>query len=213
MTHTNTRQTTALLGDELAPAEPSTPGRDSSISRLPLASRDELPEPLRKQLDQLESQLGYLPNWAAASALGGEASYHLNALLLTLLGRKGELSAEDRDFLALVSSAANGCSYCRLNHIQSYARAVHDHALATRIGLDYREVPELDERRRALADFARKVSVDVHSVSDDDYAELRFHGLSDKQIFEALLIVTAFAAGNRLTVALNVIPDTQFFEN
>src|SRR5699024_5355245 len=85
MTHTNTRQTTALLGDELAPAEPSTPGRDSSISRLPLASRDELPEPLRKQLDQLESQLGYLPNWAAASALGGEASYHLNALLLTLL--------------------------------------------------------------------------------------------------------------------------------
>lgn len=213
MTRPDTSHGTTLLIDEPAPATAGDAGRGTPISRLPLAPRDALPGPLRKQLDQLESQLGHLPNWAAALALGGEASYHLNALLLTLLGRKGELSAEDRDFLALVASAVNECSYCRLNHIQSYARAVHDHALATRIGLDYREVPELDARRRALADFTRKVSVDVHSVSDEDYAGLRAHGLTDAQIFEALLVITAFAAANRLTVALNVTPDQQFFEN
>jgi uncharacterized peroxidase-related enzyme len=185
----------------------------SEISRLPLAEREDLPDALGEQLDALASQLGYLPNWAAASALAGEHAQHLNTLLLGLLGRKGALSQEDRDFLALVSSSANGCSYCRLNHIQSYGRAIHDHALATRIGLDDREVPELDDRRRALADFARTVSLDVHALGDDGIERLRAQGLSSEQIIEALFVVIAFAAGNRLTIALNVLPDAQFFED
>jgi len=123
------------------------------------------------------------------------------------------LSYEDRDFLALVSSAVNGCSYCRLNHIQSYGRAVKDHALATRIGLDYREVFELNDRQRALAEFAETVSLDVHNITDADYVKLRSHGLDNQQIFEPLLVVTAFAAGNRLSIALDILPDQQFFDN
>jgi uncharacterized peroxidase-related enzyme len=212
MTETAAQQTRTSTTDDPEDAR-SARAQDSPFSRLPLPHEHELPAALRQQLDGLESQLGYLPNWAAATALGGEPAQHLNTLLLSLLGRKGELSYQDRDFLALVSSAANGCSYCRLNHIQSFGRAIGDHALATRIGLDYREVAELDDRRRALADFARKVSLDVHSVSDADYADLRRHGLSSKQIIEALLVVTAFAAGNRLTVALNVLPDDEFFDD
>lgn len=189
------------------------PGNEAPISRLRLAERDSLADPLKGQLDQLEAQLGYLPNWAAAGALGGKSAYHFNSLLLSLLAPKGALPYEDRDFLALVSSAANGCSYCRLNHIQSYGRTVKDRALATRVALDYREVPELTPRQRALAEFAEKVSLDVHSITNSDYDNLRAHDLSEEQIAEALLVVVAFAAGNRLTVALNVIPDQQFFED
>ena len=195
-----------LTGDE-------TPRRDNPISRLPVPDREHLPEALQNQLRQLESQLGYLPNWAAAGAIGGESAFHLNSFLLSLLGTKGNLSYRDRDFLALVTSAVNGCSYCRLNHIQSYGRTVHDHSLATRIGLDHREVSELDARERALAEFAEKVSIDARSVTDRDYAELRSHGLSNEQIAEALYVVIAFAAGNRLTIALGVLPDEQFFES
>lgn len=213
MTDTDIQPSTTRTIDEIDALAEAGAARDNPVSRLPLASREHLPEALHQQLSQLESQLGYLPNWAAALALGGEATYHLNALLLTLLGRKGALSAADRDFLALVSSAVNGCTYCRLNHIQSYGRAVHDHALATRIGLDHREVPELDARRRALADFAHKVSLDVHNVDESDYSGLRSQGLDDEQIFEALLVITTFAAANRLTIALNVLPDEQFFES
>lgn len=198
---------------ETIPTTIESPKRDNAVSRLPLPERETLPEALQSQLNQLESQLGYLPNLAAAGALAGEPAYHLNSFLLSLLGTKGTLSYEERDFLALVTSAVNGCSYCRLNHIQSYGRTVHDQALATRIGLDYREVSELDPRKRALAEFAQKVSEDVHSVTDSDYAELREHGLNDRQIAEALYVVIAFAAGNRLTVALGVLPDQQFFDN
>lgn len=210
MTTTTTQEQTATTVRDSAAS--STAEQRSAISRLPLARHEDLPTALREQLDGLESQLGYLPNWAAASALAGEHAQHLNTLLLGLLGRKGALSQEDRDFLALVSSAANGCSYCRLNHIQSYGRAIHDHALATRIGLDDREVAELDDRRRALADFARTVSLDVHALGDADIEGLRAQGLSSEQIIEALFVVIAFAAGNRLTVALNVLPDAQFFD-
>lgn len=186
---------------------------DVRFSRLPVPDRAALPPKLRAQFDALEKQLGYLPNWASSWGLGGENTVRLIEYLLPLLDpSRGELSYADRELLATVTSAENGCSYCRLNHTKSLTEALGDKILATRIGLDYREVPELTDKQRALAEFASKVALHTHEVTDADYQRLQELDYTPAQIFEALLVITVFAAANRLTVALNVIPDRQFFE-
>ena len=111
-----------------------------------------------------------------------------------------------------MSSAENGCSYCRLNHAVSLGEALGDKKLGTRIAVDYREVRELTPRQRVLADFAATLSARPNEFSDDDLDRLRNLGLDDAAIYEAIEVVAAFAAANRFSIALQVRPDDQFFD-
>jgi uncharacterized peroxidase-related enzyme len=184
----------------------------SSISRLHVPELDELPAKLRRQIDAITAQLGYTPNWIRAFALGGAHTARLNEWLLALLDpNQGLLPYEDRDLLATVTSAENGCSYCRLNHAVTLGDALGDRKLGTRIAIDYREVRELTSRQRTLADFASKVAKHPNDVTDADLDGLRELGLGDEEIFEALNVIAVFSAANRLSIVLQVTPDDQFF--
>lgn len=123
----------------------------------------------------------------------------------------GLLPYVDREILATVSSAENGCSYCRLNHAQSLGSAIGDRRLGTRVAIDYREVRELSAKHRVLAEFASKLSLHPNEIDDADIERLRDLGLSDAEIFEAVHVVSAFAAANRFSIFLQVTPDDQFF--
>lgn len=183
-----------------------------SISRLRVPEIDELPSGLQRQIADLTRQLGYTPNWIRALAIGGAHTERFNNYLLALLDpNAGLLPYADRELLATVTSAENGCSYCRLNHAGSLGHALGDRRLGTRIALDYREVRELDDRQRALAAFAGKLALHPGEFSDADIESLRELGLSDEQIFEAVHVVSSFAAANRFTIFLQVTPDDQFF--
>jgi uncharacterized peroxidase-related enzyme len=185
----------------------------AEISRLRVPELDELPAPLRRQLEALERQLGFLPNWARAFALGGDHAARFNTYILGLLDPdNGALPYVDREVIATVTSAENGCSYCRLNHGQALGQALGDRKLGTRVAIDYREVRELSPRHRTLAVFASKLALHPGEVTDADIAALRDLGLDDTQIFEAVHLVGAFAAANRFSIFLQVRPDDQFFE-
>lgn len=184
----------------------------ASISRLTVPEVDALPQALQDQIASLERQLGYVPNWIRAFALGGAHTARFNTYLLALLDpNSGALPYVDREILATVSSAENGCSYCRLNHAGSLGDAIGDNKIGTRVAVDYREVRELSARHRTLADFAAKLSVEPGEVDDADIDTLRALGLNDEEIFEAVHVVSAFAAANRFSIFLQVTPDDQFF--
>ncbi|MGW0036361.1 peroxidase-related enzyme [Gordonia sp. NPDC003376] len=184
----------------------------TAISRLEVPEIDELPDRLQEQIRSLERQLGYIPNWARAFALGGAHAARFNDYLLALLDpNSGLLPYVDREILATVTSAENGCSYCRLNHAGSLGDALGDRKLGTRVAIDFREVRELGERHRTLARFAAKLALHPGEVDDSDIGSLRDLGLDDKQIYEAVHVVSAFAAANRFSIFLQVTPDDQFF--
>lgn len=184
------------------------------VSRLQVLDRDDANPRLQRQMKNLESALGYVPNWVKSWTIGHGHAARLIDYLLALLDTGGEnsLPYADRELLAAVTSTANGCSYCRLNHIASLGAVLGDRNLATRVTLDYRDVDELDQRQRALADFAVAPSGDAHGVDGADFDRLRSFGLSDEQIFEAMMVITVFCAANRLTISMNVRPDDEFFE-
>ncbi|WP_461666263.1 peroxidase-related enzyme [Gordonia sputi] len=186
---------------------------ETQISRLTVPEIDDLPDDLQRQIRSIERQLGYIPNWVRAFALGGGHAARFNEYILGLLDpNAGLLPYADRELIATVSSAENGCSYCRLNHAVSLGDALGDKKLGTRIAVDYREVRELTARQRTLADFAATLSVRPGEVSDDDLNKLRDLGLDDAAIYEAIQVVAAFAAANRFSIALQVRPDDQFFD-
>jgi uncharacterized peroxidase-related enzyme len=184
----------------------------AGISRLHVPALDDLPTELAAQLESLERALGYIPNWARAFGLGGAHAARFNTYLLALLDPKsGALPYVDREILATVASAENGCSYCRLNHAGSLGDALGDRKLGTRVAIDFREVRELSERHRTLARFSSKLSLHPREVDDADIELLRELGLDDQQIYEAVHVVAAFAAANRFSIFLQVAPDDQFF--
>lgn len=184
----------------------------TSISRLPVPEIEDLPPSLRRQIESITTQLGYTPNWIRAIAIGGEHTARFNEYLLPMLDpSRGLLPYADREILATVTSAENGCSYCRLNHAGSLGEALGDKKLGTRVAIDYREVRELSPRHRTLADFAAKLTAHPGEVADEDIESLRELGLSDEQIYEAVQVVAVFAAANRFTIFLQVTPDDQFF--
>jgi uncharacterized peroxidase-related enzyme len=183
-----------------------------TISRLRVPQIDELPAALQSQIASLTATLGYTPNWVRAFALGGAHTARFNDYLLALLDpNQGLLPYVDREILATVTSAENGCSYCRLNHAGSLGDALGDRRLGTRVAIDFREVRELSPRHRVLAEFASTLALHPTEVEDADIAALRELGLDDDQIYEAVQVVAAFAAANRFSIFLQVTPDDQFF--
>lgn len=185
---------------------------EHTISRLHVPDTDTLPAGLQRQISAITEQLGYTPNWIRAFAVGGKNIQRFNEYLLPLLDpNQGVLPYVDREILATVTSAENGCSYCRLNHAGSLGSALEDPKLGTRVAIDYREVPELSDRHKTLARFASKLALHPTEVQDADIEELRALGLSDEAIFEAVQVVSVFAAANRFSIFLHVTPDDQFF--
>jgi uncharacterized peroxidase-related enzyme len=95
--------------------------------------------------------------------------------------------------------------------VHALGEVLGDHWLAARIGIDHREVAELSEREHALASLALKITRTPRDVSESELDQLRALGLSDETIFEAIQVAAIINATNRITLALNVLPDRAIF--
>jgi len=97
-------------------------------------------------------------------------------------------------------------SYCCLAHCKVLAEQFYD----------YETVPMLpdglDDADRAIMAFAEQVVVAATSITEDDVAELRAHGLSDEEIFDVVLAATARCFFSKTLDALGVQPDAAYAE-
>lgn len=152
----------------------------------------------KELLDAVKAKLGLVPNITRAMA-------NSPAVLEGYLGlsgalSKGDLSAKNREQIALAVGQANQCDYCLAAHT----------AVGKMVGLtpdqilDSRRGTAIDPKADALIRFARKVVDDRGHVSDDDMAAVRAAGLDDAAIAE----VVANVALNIFTNYFNHVADT-----
>lgn len=188
----------------------------AAVSRLHVPSSEELTDRTRRLFEATERTGGFVPNWLRAFALGGADNDRLNAYLFPLLegsdGRRSTLTTREREIIATVVSVENRCPYCHTLHIDGLARHLGDHHLATRIGLDHREVDELTEREHALAELATTITRAPREVTREHLDHLRDLGLDDAGIYEAIQIASVINATNRISIALAVLPDPETFD-
>lgn len=145
-------------------------------------------------LAAVKSKLGMVPNMMRTLA-NAPAALEGYLGLSGALGH-GQLSARDRERIALAISQANGCDYCLAAHstLGRMAGLTAEHIRDSRLGT------AVEAKADAIVRFARKVLDTRGRVSDGDLAIAREHGLSEGEITEIIA-----------HVALNVL--TNYFNN
>ncbi|MEX3921172.1 MULTISPECIES: peroxidase-related enzyme [Paraburkholderia] len=181
------------------------------VSRLGLPEESGLPPHAAELFERFRRQYGFVPNWLAALAVNPDTASRLVAFYEHLFDpHRSRLTAAERELIAVVTSAANTCSYCVFNHTQSLATALGDTVRAQRIAQGWHHV-RLDPKEAALAGIAEQLTREPGLVDDSALQRLHDLGFTREAVVEILEISAFFNYANRLTIALNVVPDDQFF--
>jgi uncharacterized peroxidase-related enzyme len=194
-------------------AEPRAALAPARISRLAVPDVDALNnDAVRGFFAHQQREEGLTSNWFRALSLNEDDLGRLNAYLLPLLGtdNRGGLTSREREVIATVVSGENRCAYCHTNHANKLGKVAGDWSFGQRVAIDHRQVAELTERERALADLAVAVNSDPQSIGDSDLDLLRGLGLDDHLILEAISIAAFIGATNRIGIALAVPPNPEY---
>ena len=111
--------------------------------------------------------------------------------------------------IAVAVSSANRCYYCLVAHGRAVRHLSDDPELGEMIGMNYR-VAELNKRHRALLDFAWKLTIAPHDISENDRQQLRDAGFSDQDIFDICDVAAFFNYTNRMAHGLDMMPNREY---
>jgi uncharacterized peroxidase-related enzyme len=129
------------------------------------------------------------------------------ALFTEVMYAEGGLDRAERELATAAVSMVNGCVYCTSVHARRFVELTDDRATMLRILEEGLEAP-LDARRRAIVDFAVRMTATPMQVSATDLAPLRAAGLDDLEVLDLIHAIAMFANANRLMQSLgrSVLP-------
>lgn len=140
-----------------------------------------------EHLPGISGLLDYAPDTAAPLCDLAEA----------LLRAPSTLTSGEREIIASSVSWWNQCEYCHNSH--GAAAAAHlerDVDLVYDIRAGLVETP-VSDKLRALLEIARKVQQGGKAVAEEDIANARAQGATDREIHDTVLIAAAFCMYNR----------------
>ncbi|MGE0750340.1 MAG: peroxidase-related enzyme [Variibacter sp.] len=126
-----------------------------------------------------------------------ERSPLYNAIMFAPKG----LPRADRELGAVVASRINGCAYCASVHAKRFVDLSKEADVMTRLHAHGVEA-KFDPRRRAIVDYAAKLTRDPASIGPADLAPLRAQGLTDLEVLDLTHAVAMFGWANRLMQSL-----------
>jgi len=140
--------------------------------------------------DRARRRYGWVPNTVRVMARGSAAA----ELYLTAgeVNSGGTLSAVERELVAVLVAARNGCTYCRTAHALA--------AAALGVGPDgiagAGTATSTDERTAVVLTFAATVLAQAGRLSDADVARARDEGLDDAAMLDIVAVIAENVLGN-----------------
>jgi len=178
------------------------------MSRIKVIPYDQATGRLKEIYDELITKRGKLADVHTIQSLHPESIAKHIDLYLEIMFSKSELSRAEREMMAVVVSAANGCEYCQVHHAEALLNYWHDENKVALLRKDYTKV-ELKEKELLLCDFARTLTLNPASLKEIDSTEsLRKSGFSDNAILDATLVIAYFNFVNRIVLSLGVELET-----
>jgi uncharacterized peroxidase-related enzyme len=168
-----------------------------------------LDEDLRKLFGKAREKLGFTPNVFLTYTVRPEHFRRWFAYLRELMQGESELSKAEREMIAVVVSSENQCLYCMVSHGADLRLALEDEILTDRITLDFRRAG-LNERTRAMLDYAVKITRRPVECSEADIERLRSLSFSDQAIFDIAEVAAMFNFTNRLASATGMLPNREY---
>lgn len=182
---------------------------DLDVSWYPVPDDADLPEDLTKLFTKAQSAIGFVPNVFRAMSFRPDHMRAWFSHFKQLHVPSENLSAADREMIAVVVSMANGCLYCLVAHGAALREALGDPVAADRITLDWRRAG-LDARREAICEYAEKITKRPTETTRDDIAALLAHGLTLDETWDVAEIAAMYNFTNRMAMATGQMPNREY---
>src|ERR1700757_5419265 len=133
--------------------------------RFPIPSIDQLPDDIRARLIAVQEKSGFVPNVFLTLAYRPEEFRAFFAYHDALMEKDGGLTKAEREMIVVATSAANSCQYCVIAHGAILRIRAQNPLIADQIAINYRKA-DITPRQRAMLDFALKVALEGHKISE-----------------------------------------------
>ncbi len=180
------------------------------ISRYPVGDIAQLPDDLRSPIEEIAAKSGFIPNVFLALAHRPDELRAFMAYHNALMERPGGLTKAEREMIVVATSGHNRCQYCVVAHGAILRIRSKNPLIADQVAVNHHEA-EIDDRQRAMLDFAMKVAAHSETIEEQDFAELRSHGFDDEDIWDIASITAFFAMSNRIANFLSLRPNPEFY--
>ena len=180
------------------------------ISRFPVPAIAELPDDIRTRLLAVQEKSGFVPNVFLTLAWRPDEFRAFFAYHDALMEKDGGLTKAEREMIVVATSAANNCEYCVIAHGAILRIRAKNPLIADQIAINYRKA-DITPRQRTMLDFALKVALEGHAISESDFATLAGHGFSDDDIWDIGAIAALFALSNRMAHLAGMRANPEFY--
>ena len=178
-------------------------------SWFPVPSESDPPAEVAGLFAKARERLGFVPNVFRVYAFRPERLSAWFAHYRQLHVPTDGLSAADREMIAVVASAANGCLYCLVAHGAGLREELGDAVLGERISYDWRRAG-LDARRTSICSYAEKLTLRPREVTRADLQSLLDAGLTLEEAWDVAEIAAMYNLTNRMAMATNMLPNAKY---
>src|SRR3954447_10587235 len=154
------------------------------IAWLRVPAEDEVSDEVGELWAPALEKLGFVPNVQRAFALRPQHLLAWWAHYDELMRGDSGLSKAQREMIAVVVSATNRCHYCIVSHGAALRKLTKDPMLADQIATSWKYAEGLDEKERAMLEFAVKLTEASDRCTEDDVQVLRDAGWTDEDVFD-----------------------------
>ena len=157
-------------------------------------------------LRAIKDSFGFVPNFYRAQTMRPDLIDAEAQLVNAILVKEGALTRQQKEYIFLVSSAANLSTYCLTAHCEMVRMLGIEGPEPEQIALDY-TAAKIPIGLKALLNFAAKLNGQPTKITKRDVDVLRTYGYNDQQIMEAVLMVGLAKFANFVAFGLGTAPD------
>lgn len=155
------------------------------------------------QYKTAQESSGYVPNYVQAFSIRPEVYGAWSQLIGAI---RSKMRLRRYELVTFAAAMELRCTYCMLAHGSVLRKNFFTPDQITAIVKDFHQAG-LTAEEVALMDLAQKIIRQAHAVSEADVEEIRGFGLSDEEILDVVLAVTARSFFSKTLDALAAVPD------
>ena len=176
---------------------------------LDLPMMDPLPEATQKYFDICNDKLGMVPNVLQAYAFDIDKLNAFTTFYNDLMLANSGLTKLEREMIAVVVSSINRCFYCLTAHGAAVRELSGNPILGEQLVMNYKTA-DVAPRQRAMLDFAALLTTASATVEEADRQTLRYHGFSDRDIWDITSVAAFFNMTNRVASVTAMVPNEEY---
>lgn len=184
--------------------------QDRPISRFAVPDPATLPDDMRDAIAAVAEKSGFVPNVFLALAHRPDEFRAFFAYHQALMDKDTGLSKAEREMIVVAVSGINHCQYCVVAHGAILRIRAKNPLIADQVAVNWRKA-DLDDRQRAMLEYAEKVTVAADRIGDADHRALRDAGFDADEIWDIGAIAAFFGMSNRMANAGDFRANDEFF--